>query len=262
MRHPFIALLAFSILPALAQADDRAVGQSSEPSWQFELTPYLWAAGLSGTTRIYGRPEAGLGVDQSFSDILSHLNLAAMGLIEARQGQWALLADALYVKVGETGGVTGALGFLSLTAKAQVTQEVYSLAGAYRLEGTVDPIDLIVGLRYGAVKGDVSINISSPPVPAPNQRFVNTKDWVDPVIGIRIQHALTQRWSLAGYADVGGFDVGSRLSWQVVVGANYKFNERFVGKLGYRYLSFDYQDRNFYWNVANSGPCAGFGIRW
>lgn len=257
-----IALLAFSILPALAQAGDPAVVQGAEPTWQFEFTPYLWAAGLSGTTRIDGRPEAGLGVDQSFSDILSHLNSAAMGLFEVRRGQWALLADALYVKVGQTGGVSGALGFLSLTASAHVTQEVYSLGAAYRLESTVDPIDLIVGLRYGAVKGDVSISISSPPVPAPNQRFVNTKDWVDPAIGIRIQHPLTQHWSLIGYADVGGFDVGSRLSWQAIIGANYKFNERFVGKLGYRHLSFDYEDRNFYWNVADSGPYVGLGIRW
>lgn len=261
-HYLIIALLVSSILPALAQADDPAVAQRAEPTWQFEFTPYLWAAGLSGTTRIDGRPEAGLGVDQSFSDILSHLNAAAMGLFEVRHGQWGLLADALYVKVGQTGGVSGAMGFLSLTASAQVTQEVYSLGGAYRLDDTVDPIDLIVGFRYGAVKGDVSISISSPPVPVPNQRFVNTKDWVDPVIGIRIQHPLTQRWSLTGYADVGGFGVGSRRSWQAVAGANYKFNERLVGKLGYRYLSFDYEDRNFYWKVADSGPCAGLGIRW
>jgi len=50
----------------------------------------------------------------------------------------------------------------------------------------------------------------------------------------RIQYPLGDRWSLAGYADIGGFGLGSDLSWQAMAGANYAFNPDLIGKVGYR----------------------------
>ena len=48
---------------------------------------------------------------------------------------------------------------------------------------------------------------------------------------------LNDRWSLAGFADYGGFDGADDQSWELYGGANYAFAERWQGTFGYRYVS-------------------------
>ena len=46
-----------------------------------EVTPYLWFAGVHGTTGALGREAS---VDASFSDIFKYANIGAMGVVETR----------------------------------------------------------------------------------------------------------------------------------------------------------------------------------
>jgi len=248
-------LLAAWWTPAPAQ-------ETSRDRWQYEFTPYVWAAGLDGTVRINNRPQAGLAVEQSFSDIFKILDFALMGAFEARKDRWSVLADAMYFKVSDEGSVTGPRGFASLSANGKITQQMYSLGGAYRLVEGRNPVDMVGGLRATSVKWDVDVLASVPVLPGPAARFRQTKDWVDPYIGARVQHPLDDRWSLVGYADVGGFGVGSKLALQAVVGANYVFSPKLTGKLGYRYVSVDYDKNDFQYDMANAGIFLGLGIRW
>jgi len=235
------------------------VTASSSGAWQYEVTPYLWAAGLDGNIRINNRPSAGLGVEQSFSDILKILDFGLMGAFEARKDRWALLLDGVYFRVADEGSISGPLGFVSLTGKGKITQQLYSIAGAYRVSEGSDTVDVIGGLRYNSVKWDVDISTS---VPATTPNFKQTKSWVDPYIGARVQHSLDKRWTLMGYADIGGFGAGSDLSWQTIVGANYAFKPDMIGKFGYRYVSNDYDKNDFTYDIASAGVYLGLGIRW
>jgi hypothetical protein len=38
-------------------------------------------------------------------------------------------------------------------------------------------------------------------------------NWIDPIIGLRAQYHLTEKWYLAGKSDIGGFGVGSDFTW-------------------------------------------------
>ena len=38
------------------------------------------------------------------------------------------------------------------------------------------------------------------------------RDWWDPVVGVRVAHAIDDRWALVGYVDVEGFGAGSELT--------------------------------------------------
>jgi len=87
------------------------------------------------------------------------------------------------------------------------------------------------------------------------------KSWVDPYIGVRVQHPIAERWTLVGYADVGGFGVGSDFTWQALAGVNYEFSKAIAGKFGYRYLYVDYDKDGFRYDMANSGLYLGVGIR-
>ena len=67
--------------------------------------------------------------------------------------------------------------------------------------------------------------------------FSKSLTWTDPIIGLRGAVALSERWSLHGFADYGGFDGADDQSWELYGGANYAFAERWEGTFGYRYVS-------------------------
>jgi opacity protein-like surface antigen len=257
-RASACALLACALASPLATA---ANGGESE-RWQFEITPYLWGTGLDGSARINDRPQSGVAVEQSLSDILEILDFAAMGAFEARKGRWGALVDAVYFNVSDEGSVMGPLGFAALSATGAITRQMYSLMGAYRAMEGRTAVDLVGGLRYASVKWDVSFQASIPVLPAADRRFVETKGWVDPVIGARVQHALGDRWTLVGYADIGGFGAGSDLTWQLIAGVNDAFTPNVIGKVGYRYVSVDYDKGGFNYDMAFAGAYLGLGIRW
>lgn len=87
------------------------------------------------------------------------------------------------------------------------------------------------------------------------------KDWVDPYVGVRVQHPLSDRWALTGYADVGGFGAGSDLTWQAAVGASYRISDRMNLKFGYRYLYVDYDKNGYVFEMTQDGLYVGLGIR-
>jgi len=247
---------------ALLIAATPALGAEDAAPWRFELTPYIWGAGLDGSVRVDGRPQAGLAVEQSFSDILKALDFAAMGGFEARKERWGLLLDAVYFRIANEGMVSSRRGFASLAAQGALTQQLYSVAASYRAVEGRNPVDVIGGLRYSSVRWDVDVQASVPLLPVADRRLVETKDWVDPYVGARIQQALGGRWTAVGYADIGGFGVGSKLAWQALAAINYAFTPGIIGKVGYRYVSVDYDKSDFTYDMASSGAYLGVGFRW
>jgi opacity protein-like surface antigen len=99
-------------------------------------------------------------------------------------------------------------------------------------------------------------------MPDGTRRINTTERWVDPYFGARVQQALGKRWSLVGYADIGGYGIGSDLSWQLLAGANYAFKPNLVGKLGYRHVQNDYEEDGFLYDMASAGFYLGLGVRW
>lgn len=61
--------------------------------------------------------------------------------------------------------------------------------------------------------------------------------------------------------DVGGFGVGSDLTWQAFAGIGYGFNPRWSVTAGYRALGVDFQRSWFELDVIMHGPVVGVGLR-
>jgi len=255
-------LLATGLLglaaPAAAQATDRQTG-----AWQYELTPYLWAAAIKGDVQAAALPK--IGVDLSFSDIWHDLDFGLMGAFEARKGPWGMLFDAIYMKISTSATATrtgpGPIG-ATATATANLTMEqtMLSAAVAYRVAEGVTATDVFGGLRYNKIEANADINGSLFALSRTVSRS-GDKGWVDPYVGLRIQHPIVARWTLIGYGDIGGFGLGSDFTWQVAVGARYDFSKTISGKFGYRYLSVDYDKSAFLYDMSNNGLYAGIGIR-
>lgn len=252
-----VAALTLVLGSGAQAADDAAAG------WQYEVTPYLWASGMTGDVQAGRLPKT--SVDMKFSDILEVLDFGLMGAFEARKDRWGVLLDAIYMKVSDSATASrtgpGPIGATATArAKGEVEQTMLAAAVAYRVLDDRSPVDLIGGLRYTKLDVDAKIDASLFGLTGSVHRS-GDKDWVDPYIGVRFQHPFAERWTLVGYADVGGFGAGSDFTWQTALGARYEFSKTVSGQFGYRALSIDYDKGGFLYDMRNEGVYFGVGIR-
>lgn len=250
-----LALLSFGVSQAVFSAENE--------SWQFEVTPYLFAAGMDGTIGAKGVTS---DVDASFGDITDHLDSGFMGLFTASKGPWAFGLEGVYMKLSDEGSksVTGPFGQVTVDGALSVTSRmtIYQGSVAYRVADNTTEVDLVGALRYTKLETDASVVLSTTPdiiFPGGAKNASGSDSWTDAVVGVRALHTLNEQWSLLGYADVGGG--GSDLTYQFMVGADWEFAKDFIAKVGYRQLYWDYKDEGTTWNMTARGPYLGLGVR-
>lgn len=82
-------------LIGLAAANAQAA-PATQDLWQFELTPYLFGAGLDGRTGV-GGVTADVGL--SFGDMLDNLDAGFMAMFETRKGAWGFGVNGVYFQL-------------------------------------------------------------------------------------------------------------------------------------------------------------------
>jgi opacity protein-like surface antigen len=250
-------------LAVQAQATAQPEAGSDADKWQFEITPYLFAAGMNGKT---GIGSVTSDIDMSFDDILKNLDQGFMALFEARKSLWTYGLEGVYFKLKNEGakswqGPLGNTGSGSL--EATMTEQLYQLTAGYRVMDEHTKVDVLGAVRYTQLDTDLNLvaTTGSPLLPDGSYSISGTKNWWDPVIGARVLVPLADAWTLVGYADFGGFGVGSDSTYQLLAGVNWQFSKSVNAKAGYRYLYQDYKDGNFVWDMKSSGYYLGAGFR-
>ncbi len=75
---------------------------------------------------------------------------------------------------------------------------------------------------------------------------------------------LSEKLSLGVRGDVGGFGVGSDLTWIVIPGIAYQLSPRFTLKAGYRIYNVDVEEgsgaNKFEFDIEQEGPILGLTI--
>ena len=240
----------FLLLVGPAQAGETGYGK-----WQAQVTPYVWMSGLSGdVSATQARPV--FSVDKSFSEILENLNGAAFVSGFAHNGRFAVLADFSYVSTTENDDSPIPV-FSSI--KGDVEQISGMIAAGLRVARAPGggALDVLAGARAWHVDATVSgKKVPGAPEEIPS-RESDTWSFVDPIVALRGRLPLTERLSVIGYGDVGGFGVGSDVTWQAVVTANYALTQRLFVSAGYRHLEVDYQDGGQLLDIELSGPLVG-----
>jgi len=238
----FLTVLLGWSLPAHAQAGD----------YRVQLTPYVFLAGLNGTIEEKGRSA---NVNAPFDDILRNSNFIAMIYTDARFGRWRGTLDFLYAEVTSARSTPGPL-FSSVTVAPKVW--IADPEGGYAIfQGEGKEIDVMAGVRIWGIKNSLTFfrnNVQA-------ELDAGSRTVVDPIIGAHFATDVGRKMFVFGKADIGGFDAAAHLDWQALGGAGYKFNEKVVGTVGYRYLSIDDKGSNSSYDVALKGVILGIGVR-
>jgi hypothetical protein len=254
---------AFLATEGPAAADDAAMPTADR--WTISVAPYVWAARLDGNAKVKGI-EA--DVDVSFKDSLENLNIAGMAIVEARRGRFGFAVNPFFVRT-ESDARSGPL-------EADNTTDVATMGAGlfYRVvdwefarnslgEPQTIAIEPTVGARLNYLRGEVDTKLDGFGRSARRQ-VDESQTWIDPLVGVNVSLGLAKRWSVRAEADIGGFGVGSDLTWNAQAALVYRFTavglDAFAAG-GYRALSWDYQDGGFEWDVIMHGPMLGAGVR-
>lgn len=87
-----------------------------------------------------------------------------------------------------------------------------------------------------------------------NRGFGLTEYWTDPYVGLSGRYNLKKPYYLTGKVDVGGFDVGSKVTVQAYGGLGCQVTRNIYAELGFRYLYEDYDSDGFLYKVSTYGP--------
>ncbi len=228
------------------ETQDESTSNTKVNSWNFEVTPYLFAAGMEGDISFLSQS---LPVDAEFSDLLDHLSFGAMLHGEANKGKWTIMTDVIYMKLKNDGEING-----TLSSKAELEQVIFELGGAYKfIEKGNFSIDVIAGARYFNLANSITVQEVS--------LLDNSFNFTDPYVGIRYK-THCKKWKHSGRIDIGGFDVGSRYSWKFNLMAGYHVSKTIAIAVGYQGYGVDYRDneKGFQYDIFTGGPVIGFNF--
>jgi len=227
-------------------------------AWTYRFTPYSWLTALNGTSAVRGRS---VKVDASFADIVenSDMLVGLMGDLEARNGPIALLANVAWTKIGvERGDVRSRslapdmTGTPGTSLGLDIEMAIAEVGAAYEVVrfGAV-AFDFLGGARYWYQEADLSLNVTAA-VQVGDLEVAGTRafarsgsvDWLDPMIGARMRYTVAPGHELWLRGDIGGFGIGSDVSWQAIGAYGFEFGTyqgiTFSGVIGYRALYVDY----------------------
>lgn len=216
----------------------------------FQLTPYLWGTGMGGTvTPVAGGPS--LRFREGLGDILEDLDAAYFVSGFYRRNRLVLLGDFSASRSSRSGRVPGT----GLSAEGRLEQSSLTLGAGYRaLDGERVTVDYLVGLRHWDIEARATT-----PVPGLSGRL--SADFTDPILAARTNIRLGDRWSVIGYADIGGFGAGSDLTAQLLATLNWQARERLFLSVGYRHLHVDYDADGAGFEGSFSGPLLGLSLQ-
>ncbi len=248
------SILGALLLAAGAVPGIPALAQDANESWGFLISPYIMFPNMKGETGVGNLPD--VSVDEDPGDIFDNLQFGAMLYAEARNREWAITSDVLYMKLESEVLPQSQV----IDGEAEVAQLGWELAAMRRLSPW---FELGIAATWNKMDADVNIVVSALPG-APAIGGGLDEQWVDPSIVARAVAPIGDKWRFEARGNVGGFGVGSEMFYQLQLDFVYAMSERWQFGFGYRYIDVDYESGSgatrFVYDMSTFGPVlkAGF----
>ena len=241
-----------------AAADTPSTTSSDNSPWQFEIAPYVWALNMTGTNTVGFVKEP---INESFSDIFTQLNFAAMLYLDVSKGNAGVFFNTLYAITSDSSQVgpvnakiTNDFGVFTWASTYQVYEHDFSTPGRSLA------ITPYAGVRYTLDNTSLGLAYN-----AFNQNYTDNQSWANPIAGTRLNYNLTPKWSGVMFVD-GGIVHENDYSYQVSGFLGYKPTCLKIVTLyaGYQYLYEYYVTgsglHTFAWNMNIYGPVLGLSF--
>jgi hypothetical protein len=138
------------------------------------------------------------------------------------------------------------------------------LDGDMTIHGTTIPVDVPFNKLFDELKFTFMGLVEVGKGKGPEGRSYSDsadKTWVDPIIGFRVHHDITDKFFVRALADIGGFGISSDLTWQAMASLGYRINDKASVGLGYRAISTDFTSGGTTYDVTSHGLLLGLEYR-
>ena len=247
--------LTICLLGSLACAIG-GVATAEDGAWRHTAIVYGMGAALDGDAYV-GRLH--VPVEMSVSDVFDSLEFGAMAAYRMDNGTWSITGDATFMGLGGT-GTAPRRGLVK--GDVDVDQTTLSVTLGRRLTPS---LEALFGLSYFDLSTDVKVTTTGP-LGLVSAKASAGADWIDPLVGLQYNVPIGDAWRFNLRGDVGGFGVGSDLTYQVLTNFRWQANERIGVVFGYRLIAFDYEDGDeggsHYqrYDLVEQGPFVGMTI--
>jgi hypothetical protein len=220
--------------------------------FQFSIGIPAWSSAIEGTTGIKG---VSGHIDVPFSTLWDHVSMVVPLAMDAHYGKWGFHVDGQYVKLTEhfqTDEILFSSGNLTMEQAFANFNLNYQVLDTERWN-----VETSIGGRYNYLS--LAGSLQSKHILVPSHDESGNISWVDPILGTNATVHIYKPFSLQFLGDVGGFGVGSHITYQFYGGGKIQIARYFYSELGYRYLYTDYSSGGNVYDVAMKGPQITFG---
>jgi hypothetical protein len=250
-RRQLVGLVLLHIL-LIGSGNALAASEAGFNTWQNKLAPlYLWGVSLDGEAT-FGPISTDLEIE--FKDAVSDLEGIFTLHYEGAKGHWGVIVDYSFLNLGPSAELpTGA------ELDVDFENTIAEVAGLYRV-GADSPWQVLAGLR----QYEVDVEVKGLPAPLPVSEVTITEDINDFFVGGRYIRDMSERWTFIGRADIGTGD--SDVVWNLIVSADYQFNDLLSAFVGWRWLDYDVDEGSgadtFKYDMNHSGPLLALTFNW
>jgi opacity protein-like surface antigen len=220
---------------------------------KFELTPYIWLAGMEGDVTVNDQK---VEFDKSFSDLLDNVEVAGSLLGVVQYDRFLVWGQVDYFSMSNDK--------LDLEDKPQggtldTSMLLGEVAVGYQVDGWVEgqTFDLLVGVRTLHIENTLKIKDGA--------TYEKNRDRTDPILVVRpsipILPSKIDGLRFNATLAIGGGD--SKLVYELHPAIQYQITENIAARVGYRTVGYkvegEHNDKNEM-NFSLSGLIAGVGV--
>lgn len=252
-------------------------GSRCGSGWQISFVSYEWLPWIGGKQTVRNHT---VNVSSDPIETVEHLDqIPFMGFLEARRGKCSLYTNFSIAGVDYSGSsiLYRPRASIASAQALDIERIILEMGMFYEVaqwnDGrSVTSLDFIAGTRYWNYDAAINLEITN----ELNTNFLEIEnnyaiaresniDWIDPLVGARLRKELGTDRECRIRGDIGGFGVGSKLTWNLSTTYTYPVSickKSMKSIIGYRILKSDYSrgsgDNLFETDLLIHGPIFGF----